>query len=135
MTFVNDQILADAGAYGVDPRDGDVAGKKFRSEFGGTFVANFNKEIFENTTLTSNLLLFANYIESPLRVDVNWENTLNMKINNFLTANIYNQLIYDYDIQFDVLDADGNVTGTEDKVQFKNILGLGLAYNFGGQRG
>ncbi|WP_109831678.1 DUF3078 domain-containing protein [Reichenbachiella versicolor] len=128
MTFVNDQTLADRGAFGVDE------GKMFRGEFGGTFAANFNKEIFENTTFTSNLVLFSNYVENPDKIDVNWENTLVMKINSFLTANLYNQLIYDYDIKFDVTDEQGNVV-QEERVQFKNILGLGISYKFGGQRG
>lgn len=129
MTFVLDDTLSAAGAFGVEPGD------KFRFEGGGTLVLNFNKEIFENVTYISNLTLFSNYEQSPDKIDVNWENTLNMKINKFLTANIYNQLIYDYDVKFEEFDTDGNLIKSEERVQFKNILGLGIAYNFGGSRG
>lgn len=129
LTFVNDQGLADAGAFGVDP------GKKFRGEFGANMTATFNKEIFKNGQFTSNLILFTNYVENPDKIDVNWENTLVMKINDVLSANLFNQLIYDYDIKFQVTDENGEVTGEEDRVQFKNILGLGLTYKFGGSRG
>ena len=128
MTIVNDDTLAARGAFGVDP------GEKIRMELGGTITANFNKEIFENGQFISNLILFSNYLEYPERIDVNWENTLNMKINSVLSANLYNQLIYDYDIRFDVVGENGEIT-TEDRVQFKNILGLGLTYKFGGSRG
>lgn len=142
LTFVNDQRLADAGAFGVDAAQLDSngnliagTGKKFRSEIGGNITATFNKEIFKNGQFTSNLILFTNYFKNPDKIDVNWENTLIMKINNVLSANIYNQLIYDYDIKFEKTDDMGNVVGEEDRVQFKNILGLGLTYKFGGSRG
>lgn len=136
FTFVYDTQLSNDGAYGVDP------GKNVRAEFGGTFAAVFDKEIFENVGLKSKLLLFSNYLENPHRIDVNWENTINMKINSVLSANLFSQLIYDYDVRFDQLDEDGapildpdgnNVT--EDRVQFKNILGIGISYKFGGVRG
>lgn len=142
LTFVNDQTLADMGAFGVSPAEMDQngnpitgTGKKFRGEFGANLTATFNKEIFKNGQLVSNLILFTNYKENPDKIDVNWENTLTMKINDFLAANIYNQLIYDFDIKFDVNDENGDVIRQEDRVQFKNILGLGLTYKFGGSRG
>ncbi|MEO9966417.1 MAG: DUF3078 domain-containing protein [Reichenbachiella sp.] len=129
FTFVNDDRLAAAGAFGVDP------GNKLRSEIGGKFIATFDKEIFKNGSLTSNLILFTNYTKNPNKVDVNWENTLTMKINDVLSANIYNQIIYDFDIKFEKFDTDGTLVSSEDKWQFKNIFGLGLALKFGGTRG
>ena len=128
ITFVNDDQLAAIGAFGVDP------GSKSRIELGGKFIANFDKEIFTNVTLTSSLLLFSNYKVNPEKIDVNWENTLTMKINSVLSANIYTQVIYDYDIKFIELDDAGVVVNSTDKWQFKNIVGLGLTVNFGGTR-
>lgn len=131
FTIVNDDRLSAAGAFGVDP------GSNSRSEFGGKLIAAFDKEIFKNGSLTSTLILFSNYSENPEKIDVNWENTLTMKINDVLSANIYNQIIYDYDIKFYEVDANGeNILESEtDKWQFKNIFGLGLAFKFGGVRG
>ncbi len=129
FTFVNDQRLADEGAFGVDP------GKQLRVELGGTFTAKFDKEVAPNVTLTSKALLFSNYIKNPEKIDVNWENTLNMKVNEFLNVNIFTQLIYDYDVKFDDLDESGNVIGQKDLVQFKSILGIGIGYKFGASRG
>lgn len=128
MTIVMDDSLSSIGAFGVDPGD------EIRLELGGLLTARFQKEIFTNGTLTSNLQLFTNYLDHPDRIDVNWENNLVMRINNFLSANIYNQLIYDYDVKFEKLDADGNLIDLEERVQFKNILGLGLTVTFGGVR-
>jgi hypothetical protein len=127
FTFVNDKGLSDAGAFGVDP------GKNVRTELGGTITALFDKEIFKNVQYKSKLILFSNYVKNPEKVDANWENTFTMKVNNFLSANIYNQLIYDYDIKF--VDKNNPNEVPKDRVQFKNILGLGLTFKFGGARG
>lgn len=131
FTFVQDDSLSAAGAFGVDP------GEKFRAELGMSMKASFNKEIVENVQFTSNLLLFSDYIENPDKIDVNWENILTLKVNDWLSANIYNQIIYDYDIKFYDVDGAGEpILSTEtDKWQFKNIIGLGLALQFGGSRG
>ncbi|MFY0625210.1 MAG: DUF3078 domain-containing protein [Reichenbachiella sp.] len=135
-TFVYNDELSARGEYGVEP------GENLRSEFGGTFAAAFDKEIFDNVQFKSKLLLFSNYLENPDKIDVNWENTVNMKINDVLSANLFNQLIYDYDVKFDQLDDAGNPIVDpegnplqEDRVQFKNILGIGISYKFGGTRG
>ncbi|MDW3211864.1 MAG: DUF3078 domain-containing protein [Reichenbachiella sp.] len=131
FTFVQDDSLSAAGAFGVDP------GEKFRAEFGASLKASYNKEIFENVQFTSNLLLFSDYMDNPGKIDVNWENILNLKVNSWLSANIYNQIIYDYDIKFYEVDSNGNdiLSTATDKWQFKNIISLGLAVQFGGKRG
>ena len=128
FTFVNDDLLSSQGAFGVDP------GKKMRSELGGTFAAKFDKEIFKNVQFTSKALLFSNYLENPDKIDVNWENIILMKVNEALSVNLYTQLIYDFDVKFDVLDDMGEIIEQEDRVQFKSILGIGLSYKFGTSR-
>ncbi|PIB36521.1 hypothetical protein BFP72_14490 [Reichenbachiella sp. 5M10] len=144
MTFVMDQRLADLGSFGVEGATLDTngnlvegTGNQFRGEFGATLTASFNKEIFKNTTFVSNLILFTNYLDNPEKIDVNWENILTLKVNDFLSAMVYLQTIYDYDIKFYDLDANGEqILSTEtDKWQFKSIIGIGLGYTFGGTRG
>lgn len=49
-----------------------------------------------------------------------------MKINKFLSASINTTLKYDDDVK--TIDNEGNPRGP--KVQFKEMLGLGVAYNF-----
>ncbi|UXP32910.1 DUF3078 domain-containing protein [Reichenbachiella agarivorans] len=144
MTFVTDQDLADSGSFGVDGAELDGTGaiiagtgKNMRAEFGATIKVSYNKEIFKNTTYATNLLLFTNYMENTDKIDVNWENTLTMKVNDFLSAMIYIQTIYDYDIKFYDMDINGDpiLSTEEDRWQFKSILSLGLAYKFGATRG
>ncbi len=120
MTFVNDEDLSNAGAFGVDP------GKKSKSEFGGTIKAEFNKDIFKNVNLLSKLTLFSAYNNNPQNIDINWELLFNMKINEWLSANLNLNLIYDDDIKS--VNKQGEVGGP--KIQFKEVFGLGLNLKF-----
>lgn len=118
FTIVTDQLLADQGAYGVDP------GSKSRAEFGSFFRAKYKNDVFE-----SKLELFTGYTESTGEIDVNWQNALVLPITKVLSTNVYTQLIYDKDIL--IADEEGNL---DDRVQFKNVLGIGLTYQFGAQK-
>ncbi len=132
FTFVNDQTLANAGAFGVPN------GNKARGEFGSYFRVKFKNDLFTNVNLDSRLELFSNYVKEFPTVDVNWQNALVMKINKFMTANFYTQLIYDKDIR-PTKDKNGNGTLelSEQKavVQFKSVLGVGLSYAIGAKKG
>jgi len=128
ITIVNDKNLSDAGAFGVEP------GKMARSEVGSYFTSVLKTHLLENINFESKLQLFSNYIESPEKVDVNWETTFVLKVNNFITTNILNQLIYDDDIKIPTYDDQGEKIGEGPKVQFKNIFGVGFTYKFGHTR-
>ena len=114
-TFVNDKILSDLGAYGVDP------GKTVRSELGAYLNMKFKKELMENVTFSTKLELFNNYTDknkdNAKKVDVNWENMLTLKVNKYITASITTQLLY-----------DANVV---ERTQFKETIGVGFGYKFG----
>ncbi len=122
LTFVNDEILSNQGAFGVDP------GSRFRSEFGGYLRTRFKTKLAENITFTTNLDLFTNYRENPERIDVNWETLLEVKLWKVLYANLSTHLIYDDDIDVDVTDVNGAVIARGPRVQFKQVLGVGLAW-------
>lgn len=110
LTMVMDDTLSARGAFGVDP------GSKTRMELGGSVSIGVKKEIMKNVTLTSTLGLFSNYIENTQNVDVDWKVMINMKINDYLSANLNTQLVYDDDMIQDV--------------QFKEVFGVGLTYKF-----
>ncbi len=129
FTFVQDQALANQGAFGVAPAEynstGEIVtkGENFRAELGAYFRFSYNKELFKNINLKSRLELFSNYINNPQNIDVNGELILDFKINKWFSANLQLNLIYDDDI--DVEDRDGNVGP---RTQFKQVLGIGIAY-------
>ena len=118
MTIVNDQPLADIGAFGVDSTN------NIRTEYGGYLRALFKKDIMKNINLQSKLELFSNY-EAAEYVDVNWEVLIAMKVNKYISATISTQLLYDHDIQ--ITDSDGK---TGPRTQFKEVVGVGISYKF-----
>ncbi|MEA3460495.1 MAG: DUF3078 domain-containing protein [Bacteroidota bacterium] len=125
FTFVLDDDLSAAGSFGLDP------GQKARSEVGAYVKMAFKKEILKNVTLDTKVDLFSNYFDNPQYVDVNWDLLLTFKVNDYLAASLLTQLIYDYDIQFgEDTTGDGEYDTFSDKVQFKELFGLGLTYTF-----
>ena len=131
VTIVNDERLAAEGAFGVNSLDANdttqhANSSKVRYEFGARAVAKFQYPLAKNIDFNSKLELFSNYLNHPERIDVDWQNMLVLKVNDWLNANISTQLIYDYDIPF--YDALGErVPGS--KVQFKEVLAVGLMFN------
>lgn len=119
LTMVMDDSLSAKGAFGVDP------GETLRIELGGSAAIGIKAEIMKNVTLTSSLGLFSNYLENPQNVDVDWKLMINMKINDYLSANLNTHLKYDDDIAY--RDETGEHGA---KVQFKEIFGVGLTYKF-----
>lgn len=140
-TIVNNQRLADAGAYGLDGAGYDTVSGVYvmvshaglvRSEFGGYFKLSFKDEILKNVNYTTNLELFTNYLQNPQNIDVLWENIITFKVNKFITSSITTNLIYDHDIPVPVeRNVNGvMVPGTGPRLQFKEVLAIGLAYKF-----
>ena len=140
-TIVNDQRLADAGAFGVDKAEYDSIagayvkvkdGAMIRSEFGGYVKLVFKKDVVKNVNLSTKLELFSNYIDRPQNIDVNWEVLIGLKVNKFISASISTQMIYDHDIPV-MVERDENgtkVKGTGPRVQFKEVLAVGFSYKF-----
>lgn len=124
-TFVLDQMLSDSGSFGLDP------GEKFRAEFGGYLKFQYKMEVMKNVAVATRLDLFSNYLDKPGNIDVDWGLDIDMTVNKYLSVTISTNLIYDDDIKFgydsngdDVIDAYGP------KVQFKELLGVGLTFAF-----
>lgn len=131
MTIVNDDTLSAQGAYGVTPGD------KIRMEFGAYATLDYKKALMENITFKSKLDLFNNYTdpksENRANIDVNWENSLNLTVNEYITVNIFAHLIYDHDILvplFKEVDGEEVSDGVGRRLQVKQTLGLGFSYKF-----
>ncbi len=120
ITIVANDSLSNVGSFGVEP------GKTMRSEFGSLVKIGVNKDLMENVNFSSTLDLFSNYFENPKNIDISWKALINMKINEYLSANISTHLIYDDDI--DWVDPEGVSQGP--KVQFKEMLGIGFSLKF-----
>lgn len=122
VTFVMDEDLTtDGGAFGVGQNE------SMRSEFGGYIKLSYKNEILKNVLLDTKVDLFSNYLENPQYVDVNWDLLLTFTVNEFISATLITQLIYDHDILFEPESGTGEA---EPRVQFKELFGIGLTYSF-----
>ena len=125
MTSVMDDDLSAAGLFGLEP------GQTIRSEFGGYIKVSYKNEIMKNVLVDTKLDLFTNYLENPQYVDVNWDMLLTLTVNEYISATLVTQLIYDRDIDFGSDTTGDGVNDTfEPRVQFKELFGLGITYNF-----
>jgi hypothetical protein len=109
MTIVLDPLLSAAGSFGVD------AGRNLRAELGGYVKVGFKTDILKNVNLDTKCEFFMNYFGQPFAVDVNWDLMLAMKINEYLSANISTQMIYDRDVNTEL--------------QFKEVFTFGLSFS------
>lgn len=122
MTIVNDTTLSTN--YGV------AAGEMFRAEIGGYAKVQYTTELAKNVSLMTKIDLFSNYLNNPQNIDVNWETLISMKINEYMSATISTQLIYDDDIAIarsqDYFESTGIAAGPI--TQFKEVLAVGFSY-------
>ena len=118
-TFVLNDRLSDEGAYGVDP------GKHLLSSFGANLKGEVRYEFMKNMTVYSRLDLYSDYLHKPQNIDVNWEVQINMAINKWFSTTLTTNLVYDDDVK--IAQKDGT---KGPRVQYKEILGVGLQFNF-----
>jgi hypothetical protein len=137
-TFVLDQNLANVGAFGVKrallDAEGNVIqeGEKVYVELGFLISNDWETEVYKNMYLKHRLNLYTDYLNSFGNIDVDWELNLNLTVNEYVNAVIGTHVIYDDDILFDrIVGTDGMVINAgKPRIQFKQLLGVGLAYSF-----
>lgn len=118
LTFVLNDSLSQAGAFGVDP------GKKVRSEIGPNLNTKLEFSPIENIIFKSSLLLFTNY-QRLGNIDVDWETLLVFKVNKFFDASFGTRLIYDDDILIKQDDGTSKIA-----VQYSQVLSINFGYKF-----
>ncbi len=110
--------------------------RRVRLELGGLINATFKRELLEDIFFNSRLNLFTNYIKGPT-TDIVWDNSLNFKVNKYISAKVDVQLKYDRDVIFVILDDENNpLIGSDGnprmgpRTQFRQSLSIGLSYIF-----
>ncbi len=127
--WIADDSLSAKGVYSLEP------GESFRADFGAKFTAKAEQKIMENVIIKSKLELFNNYTDrdesNRTNIDVNCENTLSMKVNDYIAANIFVHFIYDHNINvplFDQVEGIKTKIGEGKRLQVKEVLGVGFSY-------
>ncbi len=123
-TYVRDTVLIAPSKYGLLP------GTKKLVEPGIIVKANWHYQLSENIGYDTKGEFFNNYKYPFQKVAVDWEQTLLMQVNRFITTRIMTSIIYDYNTKFPILDDKGTVIGKKPKLQAKELFTIGLTYKF-----
>ena len=100
----------DGAYFGVDQ------GKSMRFELGASLSGYLQYEILENVTMEHTINLYSNYLDKPGNIDIDYLLNLDMGINDYLSANLVFQAIY-----------DDNAVGA---FQIREVFGLGINFGF-----
>ena len=122
ITLVYDEELT--SNYGVEE------GENVKYEFGGFIRLQFRATLMENITVTSRFELFSNYVDKPQNFDVNSDTRINMQVNQYISANLLIQMMYDENTRVNVFENGVMVGTTGPRVQIKQVFGLGFSYRF-----
>lgn len=109
FTFVTDKDLQFAGSYGLKEDD-----DTYVYEFGAYIGARYLFNIMENISYDNRLGIYSNYLDQPFNMDVAYQGVLDLKVNNWISAQATINLFYDED--------------QIKRTQLKETLGVGLTY-------
>lgn len=136
-TFVMDQKLADKGSFGLPIAEYDNTGRLIKhsprslTRVGFLVSGKHEMDIYENVKMTNQASLYTQYDKSFGNIDIDWQMSIDMKINNYLQARVGTHLKYDDDIKFkEEILPNGAKHLYSPRVQFKQILGIGIKYTF-----
>lgn len=134
-TFVLDQNLANEGAFGVEKAiynsTGDLItkGKRTKIEVGALITSSYKTTVAKNINLDTRLMLYSDYLRDFGNIDVDSQTLIEMTINKYVRANVSFHIIYD-----DNIKSKEEVNGVQvirgPKTQLKQIIGVGLTYQF-----
>ncbi|RMF64064.1 MAG: DUF3078 domain-containing protein [Calditrichaeota bacterium] len=93
----------------------DLFPEESKVEPGISSVSEFKKKFEENVFFTSRLDIFSD-LEAFDRIDVLWENNLNLKVTKFINVSLNVDLFYDKDVS--------------SRRQIKQVLAVGFTYTF-----
>jgi hypothetical protein len=134
-TLVLDQRLANQGAFGVRKAVYDLdrnlisQGEHLRVELGFLLTSFYKKEVFKNIIMENRLSLYSDYINRFGNIDIDYELTLELVVNQYIKTNIGIHVIYDDDIKAKE-NSNGEQVTVGPKTQLKQVLGVGIVYNF-----
>lgn len=120
---VRDTSIYDQTTFGIDENE------KSYLDLGLNIDVKYSRKLMENFTVQSKYKMFLDYQNLLTAFDINWENTFDFKINDFMKVQVILHLLYDDNVTFDTgkVDANGDAI-KKAKLQFKEYVSLGFTY-------
>ncbi|MBL4605695.1 MAG: DUF481 domain-containing protein, partial [Flavobacteriaceae bacterium] len=107
FTFVSKEF---SGKFGTD------LGKTSNFGLGFNLSSYLKYKLMKDLTMENIFALYADYLDNPRNVDINYQTNLYLSVNKYLSMNITFHVI-----------SDNNASS---KVQFRQLFGLGVNYTF-----
>lgn len=126
--IVNDQAIADLLLHGNDPivsGTDTIGGEKFSPQFGLLAKMGYKREITKNIVYSSDLDFFGDYLSGFEKLDLRWNNKLNLKVNKYIGTTLESTLIYNPQ-----MDTNASAEGIQKGAQHRLFLGVGFSYKF-----
>jgi len=101
-----------------------------RFEFGAQLKVDAKVNINDNFAYTTQVVLFANYLDIKHCPRINWDNRIDWKLAKYFSLTLTTNLIYDDTIMI----ADKNGENPKARVQFKESLAFGFTYTIANRK-
>ncbi|MCQ2202128.1 MAG: DUF3078 domain-containing protein [Bacteroidales bacterium] len=128
ITVVSDTLLSKS--YGLEQGD------KVRMEYGASAKLNINKKnLVKNVDYFLRADFFSNLTDHPEHIDVDMETGFNLNVNDWLTAVLKFNILFDDDIKYkqtvELADGTKETRLRGARVQVKELFGFGLQFKWG----
>ncbi|MFO8234787.1 MAG: DUF3078 domain-containing protein [Bacteroidales bacterium] len=107
--------------------------EKVKKELGAYVKSIYEFNVHEDIHIENKVKLFTNYLNKPQNIDIDWEVIVNMQITDYIKASVNSHLVYEDDIDFpvyEIIDGEETQVGTTKKIQFKEVISVGITYRF-----
>ena len=124
---------ADKQAY-ADYQNSLSSGSAYRSakfEFGAQLKADAKVNVNNNFAYSTQVVLFANYLDIKQCPRINWDNRFDWKLAKYFSLTLTTNLIYDENI---IIKTDKDPEGKNPHVQFKESLAFGFTYTIANKK-
>jgi len=122
ITIVENDSLANAGAYGVTPGNHELY------EFGASLDAYYKVNLDKNIAFENILKVFTNYLKQPGNIYVDYAANIFMKVSKVVTVNAGVELVNDPNAQIPI--TTNGVVANHSVLQVRQIFGAGFTYKF-----
>lgn len=120
--YVRDTAKIDQTKFGIDANENSFWEPGLNADI------YFRKSIKDNISYETKYKMFINYKRPFQKFDLNWENNISIKLNEFINMRFLLNLIYDDDVKFSVYDANEVKIGETTKLQIKEFFSIGFTY-------
>ena len=122
--YVRDTALIDQTKFSIEED------KKSLWDPGLNADLYFNYKIKNDIIVTTKYKMFINYKQPFDKLDINWENQLEVPVSNYISLRFLLHLIYDSDVLFPVYDNSNPPVqvGEKPRLQVREFISIGFSY-------